>query len=56
MIARPSPSNPTTPVTDGPAKNAAVSQNCFRDQRANGWSWHWAHSIFTPRNSRDVEL
>ncbi len=34
------------------AKNAANSQNCSRVYGANGWSWHWAHSSFTPRNSR----
>ena len=33
-------------------KNAANSQNCSWVYGANGWSWHWAHSSFTPRNSR----
>ena len=26
----------------------------LRFQRANGWSWHWAHSRRAPRNSRAV--
>ena len=34
------------------AKNAASSQNCSFLYGANGWLWHWAHSSFTPRNSR----
>src|SRR5262245_22705053 len=37
-----------------PAKNDAYSQNWLRFQVSNGWLWHWAHSIFTPRNNRDV--
>ena len=36
------------------AKNAAYSQNCCRLQVPEGWLWHWAHSILTPRNSREV--
>src|SRR5262249_47594531 len=34
------------------AKNAASSQNCSFLYGANGWLWHWAHSILTPRKSR----
>ena len=35
-------------------KNAASSQNCSCVHGSNGWSWHCAHSIRTPRNARDV--
>src|SRR4029079_19708207 len=34
------------------AKKAASSQNCSFLYGANGWLWHWAHSILTPMNSR----
>jgi hypothetical protein len=33
-------------------KNAANCQNWSRLYAANGWSWHWAHSSFTPRKAR----
>src|SRR5262245_30112843 len=38
-----------------PTKNAANSQNSSRVHLANGCAWHWAHSSFTPRNTRDAE-
>jgi len=33
-------------------KKAANCQNCSRVYGANGWSWHWAHSSFTPSSAR----
>src|SRR6516162_7662714 len=35
-------------------KKAAYSQNCVRVHLAKGWSWHWAHSTLTQKNSREV--
>ncbi len=35
-------------------KNAANCQNWVRVHLSKGWLWHWAHSSFTPRNSRAV--
>ena len=37
-----------------PPKKAANSWNCSRFQRSDGWSWHWAHWICTPRNTRET--
>src|SRR5262249_52175920 len=37
-----------------PDQKAANSQNWSCFHFANGCAWHWAHSILTPRNTRDV--
>ncbi len=35
-------------------KKEAKAWKSLSFQRSNGWSWHWAHSIRTPRKSRAV--
>ena len=36
------------------AKNAAKLQKSCCEIWSKGWLWHWAHSIRTPRNTREV--